>query len=51
MDVATERDVFDFIDDVKDTPPPPTTKVCEKEEEKEEDVWQDIADALNNWMQ
>ena len=35
--------------DVKDTPPTPTTKVCEKEEEKEEEVWQDIADALSNW--
>ena len=52
MDVATDRDLFDFSDglDLKDTSPP-ATKACEKEEEKEEDVWQEIVDALNNWMQ
>ena len=58
LDVATDRDLFDFIDDldVKDTSPPHTKGYDKEEEEDEEeeetgDVWQDIAYALNNWTQ
>ena len=53
MAVVPDRGLLDFIDGLdgneKDTSL--NTKVCDKEEEKEEerDVWQDIADALNNW--
>ena len=53
MDVIPDRGLLDFIDglDVKAKDTSLDTKVCDKEEEKEEetDVWQDIADALNNW--
>ena len=52
MDVTTDRDLFDFIEgrDVKEKDTSPATKVCDKEE-KEEDVWQDIASALEEWTQ
>ena len=55
MDVVPDRDLLDFIDglDVKEKGTSLNTKVCDKEEEKAEetDVWQEIADALNNWTQ
>ena len=55
MDVVPDRDLFDFIDglDAKEKDTSLNTKVWNKEEEKDEetDVWQDIADALNNWTQ
>ena len=60
MDVATERDLFDFLDSLdKDeedavagtSPPPPTRVSTAVDEERETVVWSDIADALNNWTQ
>ena len=55
MDVATNRDLLDFIDgfDVKEKDTSLNTKVCNREEEKEEeaDVWQAVADALSNLTQ
>ena len=59
MDVATDRDLFDFTEslDVKerkeDILPTTQTRVEEEEEEEEEEtnIWQGVADALDNWNQ
>ena len=52
MDVVTGRDIFDFIDglDVNEKDTSLDTKACDKEE-NEEDNWQDISNALEDWTQ
>ena len=53
MDVASDGDLYDFIEsfDVKERKEDSLqdTQTRVEKEEEETNVWQDIADALDNW--